>query len=280
MGSWGAGLFEDDVARDVEQAFEAAMASGASVPAATRQVLDAFRAEAADEDDGPVVILALAVSQWRLGKLQEKLKGEAFAVLEAGRGLQRWADEDEATLSARRAVYEQLRVLLGSPSPPMPPPARRARRKANFREGDWFAVPLEGGGFAVGMVARYRKGYGPGLFAYFFGPRRLAVPSIEELTSLGPGNAIHSCVLSYLGLVDGAWPVIGQAGAWNPDRWPLPLFQRRYLSSGVLVRYSEVNLDAVEEWPANLGELEGLPDDGTSGYGAVQLKLSSLLPAS
>lgn len=48
--------------------------------------------------------------------------------------------------------------------------------RAKYREGDWFAVPVDGW-FAVGVVAR--AGRGPVLFGYFFGPRRASPPLLE-----------------------------------------------------------------------------------------------------
>lgn len=245
MGSWGSGIFDDDVAADVKSAFEAALEAGATVPAATREVREEFGGALEDDDDGPIVILALASLQWERGKLQERLKKQALGILDAGRGLERWEDQGERALTERRAIYEQLRRLLASPSPTPSPRPRRPRPRPNFREGDWFAVPLDGGGIAVGLVARYRKGYAPGLFTYFFGPRRPAVPSPGDLRALRPGDAIHACITSYLGLMNGEWVVIGRDDAWEPEQWPLPDFARRYRGSGMLVRLRRRRGDAV-----------------------------------
>ena len=33
-----------------------------------------------------------------------------------------------------------------------------ARRKLPYDEGDWAAVPLEGGGYALGLIARMDRG--------------------------------------------------------------------------------------------------------------------------
>lgn len=37
-----------------------------------------FQEELADEDDGPVVVLALADTAWRVGRLSDNLKNAAF----------------------------------------------------------------------------------------------------------------------------------------------------------------------------------------------------------
>lgn len=53
-----------------------------------------------------------------------------------------------------------------------------ARRKLNYKEGDWFAVPLGGAGYALGLVARVgRRGV---TFGYFFGPRRVTLLCVGD----------------------------------------------------------------------------------------------------
>jgi hypothetical protein len=60
--------------------------------------------------------------------------------------------------------------------------------RVRYGEGDWFAVPLDEGGFCVGVVARAnRSGV---LLGYFFGPKRLDVPTLAELTALKAGDAV------------------------------------------------------------------------------------------
>ena len=193
-----------------------------TVPAATKQTLEEFEDSLDDEDDGPIVILSLAALQWERGKPQERLKNQALAILESGRGLERWEDEGEPTLSERRQAYESLRRQLVSPPPTPPRRQRRPRLKINYQEGDWFGVPLEGGGYAVGVLARFRKGpYGSNLFGYFFGPRRRALPSLEELKRLTPDDAINACHFGHLGLVQNEWPIIGRNEPWEPTRLAL-----------------------------------------------------------
>jgi hypothetical protein len=113
-------LFEDDVALDVKDAFDDAMADGETVAAATRAVLEEFEDSLEDDDDGPIITLALAALQWERGKPQEKLKKKALAIIEEGRGLERWEDAGAEELAGRRQALETLRTLLES-EPPKPP---------------------------------------------------------------------------------------------------------------------------------------------------------------
>src|SRR5262249_45824417 len=52
----------------------------------------------------------------------------------------------------------------------------RLRKELPFTEGTWFAVPLQNGGCGIGRIARHTvEGYV--LLAYFFGPKKVNVPT-------------------------------------------------------------------------------------------------------
>jgi hypothetical protein len=73
--------------------------------------------------------------------------------------------------------------------------------KVQYREGDWFAVPLRGGGFGLGLIARANPG--GVLLGYFFGPLRSEVPKLEDVASLRPGDAVLVRKFGHLGIVGG-----------------------------------------------------------------------------
>jgi hypothetical protein len=154
------------------------------------------------------------------------------------------------------------------------------RYKINYSEGDWVGVPLPGGGWAVGLVARMnRKG---AVIGYFFGPRRDAVPTVEQLEALQPDDAILVGKFGDLGLVKNEWPVIGRQPDWDRDQWPIPVFVRRppLIDRVVKVWYDETELN----WPAReeilpAGQDFHAPEDGLMGYVYVQNKLEKLLGA-
>jgi hypothetical protein len=74
-------------------------------------------------------------------------------------------------------------------------------KKLPYREGTWFAIPLETGGFGVGVVARATK-RGKVILAYFFGPHRSEVPSLDEVERLSPEDAVAVAHVGDLGLHD------------------------------------------------------------------------------
>lgn len=78
MGAWGPGLFSDDVACDVKEYYMNCLREEMSADEAEAAVVSYFGDELADSDDGPVVVLALADTAWRVGRLSEKLKEAAI----------------------------------------------------------------------------------------------------------------------------------------------------------------------------------------------------------
>jgi len=148
--------------------------------------------------------------------------------------------------------------------------------KKNYQEGDWFAVPLNPDGFAVGLVARNaRKGHV--VLAYFVERKFSAVPSINELGRLQAEDARIAIKVGGLGLVNGEWIFVGRPSEWNRDKWPMPKFVRHEPISNRmwLVTYSDVDPSLVlsEELIAEK-DAKGLERDRLFGYKAAEKRLS------
>jgi hypothetical protein len=150
--------------------------------------------------------------------------------------------------------------------------------KVNYREGDWFAVPLREGGFAVGVVARANPG--GVLLGYFFGPHRSEVPSLNQLEDLQPGDAVLVRKLGDLGLMQKKWPVLGQLDGWDRREWPMPVFVRYEQLTGrsFKVFYDDNDPNKViREEQVPPGDAEQGPKDGLMGAGFAEKALTTLL---
>lgn len=155
-----------------------------------------------------------------------------------------------------------------------------ALRKMHYKEGDWFAVPLEGGGYALGLIARMRKRpRSVGLFGYFFGPRRQDVPTLADAARLRAVDAIDRLIFGDLDLLNQNWPVLGALPDWDRGKWPLPGFAHKDVISGqpYIRTYDEDSLDFHSERQVREADLVGLPPDGLYGAGAVITRLSRLI---
>jgi hypothetical protein len=141
MGVWGVGLLQDDVAKDVRNAFDDALARGTS-PA---QAVDAILANPPwpldDTDDGPVIWLALAALLLRENAMRDDVREQATQVIATGAALARWEEAPNAMRMARERVLERLARLMerGQATPEefqavMEPELRRGPQRPGGRQ--------------------------------------------------------------------------------------------------------------------------------------------------
>jgi len=158
----------------------------------------------------------------------------------------------------------------------------KVAKRVKYNEGQWFAVPLREKGFALGIIVRGDFKTKGGL-GYFFGPRRLNVPTATDTLQLGPSNAILITKFGDLYLVEGKWPLIESDRPFQRQDWPVPQFARIDIlnnEKGVLVEYDQDNSQMTRpilETPCLAMDLVGLPQDVLAGAGAVEIKLTRLL---
>ena len=153
MGTWSTGVFDDDLAVDLRTEYRSLLEQGLSGPAATDALLARGRP---DEDEEPVFWIALAATQSRLGRLEERVRDRALALVE--RDLERWAAEPPMVVRKRRKVLDELRdELLG---PPRPEVRIRPYRPmtTEFAGGEIIAWERDDGRFALLRVAMIEVG--------------------------------------------------------------------------------------------------------------------------
>lgn len=150
--------------------------------------------------------------------------------------------------------------------------------KVNYSEGTWFAVPLRNGGFGVGVVARATRAGGV-ILVYLFGPRRKTVPSVSEVAALHPSSAAKVWRVGDLNLINGTWPIIGEARGWQRSLWAMPRFVRADELSrrAWSVQYADDDPNRVAfEEPIPFGKSD-LDRDSVLGAGAAEIVLTKLL---
>ena len=184
MGVWGTGLFSDDVACDVRDHYRELIEDGVEDAAATRQTVEKFGASL-DESDG-VALLALAVTQSKLGRLDPDVRDRALAALDRGADLEIWERDNPKLLPKRRAVLEKARAQLTGPQPPprrLRPPKRIS---SGLAAGDVLALELPQRVTLVRVVRvrSHRRGETPVLEELDFDGAE--VPSREALERLAP----------------------------------------------------------------------------------------------
>jgi hypothetical protein len=89
MGTWGPAIFSDDTASDIRGDYKDLLGDGLSPSDATDRILLEWKDSIDDSDEQSVVWLALAVIQWKLGRLEERIKDKAIEVINSGCDLER-----------------------------------------------------------------------------------------------------------------------------------------------------------------------------------------------
>ncbi|MCM1225843.1 MAG: DUF4259 domain-containing protein [Clostridium sp.] len=195
MGAWGTGLFSDDVACEVKEYYMNCLREEMTAAEAVASVYEYFQCELADEDDGPVVVLALADTAWRTGRLSDNLKNAAIRIIDNGEDLERWEAEGASLLKKRRNVLLKLKDRLLSPQPPEKKVSKYRLYKCQWEIGDVFAyrfeseIAKEKGYFGKYMLIQKigEGGWYPGHIVpivYFRITKDQSLPSIENVNDL------------------------------------------------------------------------------------------------
>jgi hypothetical protein len=118
----GAGIFADDFALDIKDEYSFLLT----------QLTD----EEADEE--PVFWFALALIEWKKGRLSETVKQNALAFIESGKDLERWTESgSQKNIQKRKNELETLRSTLCSE-----PPQRKTIRKLSPIRSPWAVGDL------------------------------------------------------------------------------------------------------------------------------------------
>lgn len=184
MGAWGTDLFSDDFACDIRDHYRELLEDGTEDAAATRMILEKFRAYL-EEPEG-TALLAFAVTQSKLGRLDLDIRDRALAVLDRGADLEMWERDNPKLFPKRRAVLEKARAQLTGPQPPrrrLRPPKRIS---SGLAAGDVLALALPRGValLRVVRVRSHRLGETPVLEELDF--KGTHVPPRDILERIGP----------------------------------------------------------------------------------------------
>jgi hypothetical protein len=102
--------------------------------------------------------LALAVTQWKCGRLEERVKNEALRVIEDGSALHLW--RGSPLERKRAAVLDATKQQIESPQPPLRKIAKVFRATCDWEPGELIAYRLLSGSFVVFHVIDHHKDLG------------------------------------------------------------------------------------------------------------------------
>ena len=84
MGTWGRGLYQNDLALDVKDLYLSLKRSGESCKEITNNILTFFSSECEDKESQDLIILVLADLQCKYGDLDSKIKRKAKKIIKKG----------------------------------------------------------------------------------------------------------------------------------------------------------------------------------------------------
>jgi len=149
MGIWGPGIFSDDVALDVKESFRSHIANGGTL----ESFMQDFYRELGSHQAEPVVWIALAATQWQLGRLDARVKQEALRLITTGEALVEWQN-DPKLLTRRSSALNKLAVQLNSPPKPARKLSPRYVHTCEWQAGDLVAYQLRSGAWIVFHVQK------------------------------------------------------------------------------------------------------------------------------
>lgn len=152
MGAWGPAIFSDDTASDIRDEYRELLEDQVPDDEATTRIIEAYRDLAADEEHALWLALAAAQSQW--GRLDERVRSEALAIIDSGRGLELWEEAGPKKLARRKAALAKLRDQITGPQPSRKTLRRPWRHVTDLNPGDVLACRTESGALALFRVAR------------------------------------------------------------------------------------------------------------------------------
>jgi hypothetical protein len=144
MGTWGPGLFADDAAADLRGDYRTYLADAQSDSGATDLAARDYGAAFDRPGETTAFWLALASIQWRMGRLDPRVKSACLTIIDSGIDLAKWAGSPHR--GKRETVLAKLREMVSSPLPPAKPMPK--------------PLPVQLPGWAFGEVVGYRMANG------------------------------------------------------------------------------------------------------------------------
>jgi hypothetical protein len=183
MGTWAYGLYADDDAQDARYAYKQLLSQGLDDKAASDQFLKDWKESLKDSDEGPLIWMVLAETQWKLGRLEDRVRDKAIRIIDDGSSLDRWREGGEKMVARRQKVLDALKEQLLSPQPARKViKVKRPSKIATWTPGELFSYRLKSGQLVVLCLEDVHEGHHARLSALdWIGDQ---VPAAAKLKSL------------------------------------------------------------------------------------------------
>ena len=185
MGTWGTAIFSDDFASDLKSEFRDKIAFGKEPEEATQELINEYKDVLDDPEEASVFWIALAATQWNLGRLQEDVKQKALQILDSGTDLNRWKDNPKE-YKKRIEVLNKLKEQLLSKQPlakklPIP-----FIRETKLIEGNLISYTHSNGNIAILRVIGINRDHCGDTYprVEILNHFNASIPSIKEIEEI------------------------------------------------------------------------------------------------
>ena len=157
MGTWGTGIYSNDVSEEVRDTYKNLLKDGKTNEEALLKTIEEGKDDIRDADTSFDFWFALADTQSSLGRLHPEVKAKALELIENGGDVERWLQVgDQKNARKRQEVLEKLKDKLNGPQPPEKKMPRRVVFQCPWQIGDVFAYRLENEkAIEKGLLGRY-----------------------------------------------------------------------------------------------------------------------------
>lgn len=142
MGIWGVGLYQNDIALDVKSAYKSLLKKGLTDKEAEEKLLDIYCGITADRDESPFFWMALADTQWNLGRLDENVKRKAFEAIATENSEDIFGVMGKAAVLRRKAVLKELENKLTRDQPKRKTVSAKKAYICDWKNGDIYYLPI------------------------------------------------------------------------------------------------------------------------------------------
>jgi len=155
MGVFGAGIFADDDALDVRTDYKHFLADAQSDERATDAIARQYGASFDDLPATTAFWLALAWTQWDIGRLDPRVKTAALRIIDENLDLNKWSASP--LRRKRAAALAQARKKIDSPQPPAKPlPRQLPVQLGGWEFGEIIGVRVPSGHLTLLHMIAYR----------------------------------------------------------------------------------------------------------------------------
>lgn len=151
MGTWGAGITQNDTVSDIVDFVSDQLKIGDSLASATAKAKMQFSEIVNDIDESSLFWIGLAQAQWKYGEVETAVLDKVRADFDSKRSLSAW-EEDSKLLAKRKEILSKFIAKIETPNTKPSPIPKVIIRKAHFKKGDCLSILLSDGRYAAAIV--------------------------------------------------------------------------------------------------------------------------------